>query len=113
MPKSGVDWDVVYDHFPQIIAGMGPQADRIVRKAALDIQANAQTRAAVRTGLLKSSIRARRVGPAHWEVTVGVAYGIYVEYGTVHMAAQPFLRPAIAVVRPAFQRAMKGVVKGA
>lgn len=109
---DGVVWSVVYDKFPAIIAGMAPQADRICRKAALDIQARAQQRAAVRTGAMRSSIHARRVGPAHWEVNVGVEYGLYVEYGTIHMAAQPFMRPSVAEVQPQFQNAMKGVIKG-
>lgn len=113
MASSGFEWEVVYDNFPQIIRGMATKADQIVRKAAFDIQAGAQQRAAVRTGAMRASIHARRVGPAHWEVNVGVEYGVYVEYGTVHMAAQPFLRPSIEAVRPSFNAAMKGVVKGA
>lgn len=107
---NGVTVTVVEDHFPQIIRSLRPKAERIVAKAALDIQANAQTRAPVDTGALRASIQAHRVGPAHWRVTVGVDYGIYQEYGTVHHAAQPFMRPAVAIVRPMFRKAMRGVV---
>lgn len=108
-------WQVLDNQFPKIIAGLEPQARAIVAKAALDIQAHAQGRAPVDTGTLKNSIRARQIGgngatgSVRWQVTVGADYGIYVEYGTVHMAARPFLTPAVDAVRPAFLAAMKQV----
>ena len=34
------------------------------------------------------------LGPGHALVLVGAVYGIFVEFGTVHMRAQPFLLPA-------------------
>jgi len=37
---------------------------------------------------------------------VGANYGVYVETGTKHAAAQPFLGPAVEAVRPAFIRAL-------
>jgi HK97 gp10 family phage protein len=106
-----VTWRVLSNDFPKIIANLEPLAEKIVAKAALDIQAQAQTRAPVRFGFLKASIQATRIGPAHWRVTVGAEYGIYQEFGTVHMAAQPYFRPAIEAVRAGFLQAMKGVVK--
>lgn len=101
--------EVVYNKLPQISAAMRPKAEAIVAKVALDIQAGAQGRAPVRTGTLKNSIQAKRIGPMHWEVWVGVDYGIYVEKGTRHMGAQPFLRPAVDGVRGAFLQAMRKV----
>lgn len=109
--KSDVTWVEVYNHFPKIIRGMKPRAAVIVAKAALDIQAGAQRRAPVDTGTLKASIQAKRISATHWEVWVGVDYGIYLEYGTVHMAAQPYLRPAVADVAAEFRKAMRKVVR--
>lgn len=108
--SSGVHLVVLEDRFPQIIAGMRPRAEKIVAKAALDIQAGAQQRAPVDTGTLRASIRASKVGPCHWQVVVGVDYGVYQEYGTVRNAAHPFMRPAVAAVRRQFRNAMRGVV---
>ncbi len=34
-------------------------------------------------------------GGAHWVVGTSAEYGIYVEFGTSKMEAQPFLRPAV------------------
>lgn len=39
-------------------------------------------------------------------VAVGATYGEYVEYGTVHMPAQPYMTPAIEAVRPSFEAAL-------
>lgn len=105
-----VVWRVTQNNFPAIVAGMEANAERIVAKAALDIEAHAKTRAPVDTGTLKNSIQATRIGDAHWRVTVGADYGLYVEWGTVHMAAQPFFQPAIQAVTPQFLRALRTVV---
>lgn len=105
-----VKWRIVQNDFPKIIAGMEAKADAIVTKAAMDLEAHAKTRAPVDTGTLKNSIQATRVGTAHWRVVVGADYGVYVEWGTSRMAAQPFLQPAIQAVSPGFLQALKSVV---
>lgn len=107
---AGVTWRVVYNHFPKIAAGLEGKAEAIVAKAALDIEAGAKLRAPVDTGTLRASIQASRVGPAHWRVTVGVDYGLYVEMGTRHMAAQPYLHPAVQAAEATFRQAMKGLL---
>lgn len=104
-----VKWKVIQNDFPKIIKGLEDKADLAVTKAAHDIEAHAKANAPVDTGTLKNSIQAIRVGKAHWKVIVGVDYGIYVEYGTVHNAAQPYFRPAIQAVRPEFIRALRSL----
>jgi HK97 gp10 family phage protein len=111
MAADGVHVVVLSNDLGKIAAGMEAKAGRIVRKAALDIQGNAQVRAPVDTGNLRASIIAREVGPTHWQVRVGAEYGIYVEMGTRHMAAQPYLTPAAEFVRAGFLRAMRTVVE--
>lgn len=111
----------------------------IVKKAAFDIERNAKERAPVDTGALRSSIytvlgwggsgygkakgdaQSRRKDakilteiPAQGleaVVAVGVEYGIYVEFGTRRMGAQPYLGPAVEKIRPEFEAAMKELVK--
>ena len=100
---------VVVNHIPAIQAGMEQRAGQIVRKTALDLEAQMKLRAAVDTGFLRSSIQAQKVGRSHWVVTVGAEYGIYVEYGTRFNRAQPFFFPAIGEVRPAFIDAMRSI----
>lgn len=97
------------NNFPRIKAHMVMAAEAETEKAARTIQAGAMQRAAVDTGFLRSSIQAMKVGPAHWRVTVGAEYGIYVEYGTRFMAAQPYFYPAVAEASPAFIAAMRRI----
>lgn len=96
----------------KIAAELEPRAARVVRKAALDLEGHAKGRAPVDTGFLRSSIQAVQVGPLHWQVRVGADYGVYVEYGTRYMAAQPYLNPAADLIRGPFVQAMKSVVAG-
>lgn len=109
--KATLTWRIVQNDFPKIIQGLEVKAELIVRKTALDLEAHAKSRAAVDTGTLKNSIQATRIAPAHWRVVAGVDYGMYVEWGTVNMAAQPFLQPAILAVTPAFLAAIKKVCR--
>lgn len=70
-----------------------PSVDRQIRALAGDILADAQGKAPVRTGALRSSGFADGDDS---EYTIGfeVEYAPYVELGTSHMDAQPFLTPA-------------------
>lgn len=100
---------VVLNNWPAIKAGMILTADNATAKAALDMEAGMKARSAVDTGFLRNSIQARKVGTAHWRVTVGAEYGVYLEYGTRHNRAQPFFFPTIAEVTPAFMAAMRRI----
>lgn len=103
-------YKVIYDGFPKVVTELRLVVDALVAKAALDIEAQAKVRAPVDTGTLKNSIQAVKISHNHWRVTVGADYGVYVEHGTRHMAAQPYFQPAISRVTPAFLAAMKAVV---
>jgi HK97 gp10 family phage protein len=71
--------------------------------------ASARFRCPVDTGALKASIQNKKIGPMHHQVRVGEFYGAYVEYGTRHMAAQPYLRPAIEEQKRIFKAKMAKV----
>ena len=129
-------FEVVYNRIPELSEAIHKAIGRAVRKAAFDIQAEAQRNVPVRTGFLKSSIyvvtkdtstygkalnKAFKGGhdvtrlldevekPEDDEtayVAVGAEYGVYVEYGTCNMSAQPYLTPAFDAVKPAFLEAL-------
>lgn len=103
-------WVIQSNILPAIIASLGPRADAFCAKAAHDIEAIAKANAPVDTGTLRNSIKAVKIATAVWRVIVGVEYGLYVEWGTVHMAAQPYLQPAVNTVRPQFLAAMRTLV---
>lgn len=123
-----------FNHFPDIARALPTVASKIVRKAALDIEAQAKSRAPVDTGFLRSSIytvtadssdygRAGKSGngtmlpeiphppanPPEADVAVGAAYGVYVEYGTSKAPAQPYLAPAVDAVRPGWEAAWRAL----
>lgn len=110
MPQTGVSWVVEQNNWAKISRQLEDQADMIVRKTAMDLEAQAKVRAAVDTGVMRGSIQASAVGPRHWRVTVGAEYGLYVEYGTRFAAPQPFMGPAVDLVWPSFQAAMRKVL---
>jgi HK97 gp10 family phage protein len=69
--------------------GLVPQA---IRKPVADLIASrAQAIAAVDTGYMRDHIAADADGKA---ITSEAGYSGFVEFGTVHMSAQPFMRPA-------------------
>ena len=84
-----------------------------VAATAKDVVAAAKARAPVDTGHLKASIARERVDEHAVAVTVDTrdeshpSYAAFVEYGTRHMAAQPFLRPAVEAAREPFKRAVR------
>jgi HK97 gp10 family phage protein len=117
------------NRFPELAAKLRPAMSQIVRKVAFDIEANAAADAPVDTGFLKSSIytvtsKSSDYGNAGSPpgdssllqeveapgddltayVAVGANYGIYVEYGTRYMAAQPYFIPAVEAGSAAFEQ---------
>ena len=76
------------------------------------VEAYAKAKTPVRTGKLKESIKRERLGPNSHKVTVSAFYGIYVNYGTRYMRAQPFWEPAIQMALDALREEMKQVLHG-
>lgn len=124
---------VVFNHFPEIEAAMREALSEIIRKAALDCEADAKDRAPVQTGFLRNSIYSvthegsdygqggggampkdatllPEIAPAEDALTayvaVGANYGAFVELGTSRMRAQPYLIPAAEAIKPALSEAV-------
>lgn len=100
----------VRSRIPQVSAQVRRRAEQVVAKAALDIEAQAKMRAPVDTGLLKNSIHVEPRSPLERNVSSPVHYSVYQEFGTRHMAAQPYMTPAAEFVRPSFFAAMRRLV---
>lgn len=71
------------------------------RKAAERHVQEAQSRVAVRTGFTRSTIRARNVNQYRTDV-VAAGASIFLEFGTVKMAAQPFFLISAEATRDYF-----------
>lgn len=99
------------------------RADQVVGKIAFDLAADAQANMntvspapageppGIVTGNLKNSIQASKVRQFLWQVVVGASYGIDLEFGTVRMAARPFMRPAINRIVPTIPDEFKAILE--
>lgn len=114
------------------------ELDAAVRATAFAVEGSAKQGAPVDTGALRASIytvtsqgsgggkaaavaSARRpdqafdsggeVKPLTALVVVGAQYGVHLEYGTVHMPAQPYLYPALAAHRETLSREVAAAVR--
>ena len=84
-----------------------PRASAVVRKVALDTEADAKALARVDTGMLRNSITTAVSGDGLTASVVATAsYAIHVEQGTSRMAPQPFMGPATDRNTPKFHEAM-------
>jgi HK97 gp10 family phage protein len=72
----------------------------------------AQQLAPVRTGELRDSIAVETSSDGLVvRIVAGVDYAIFVERGTVYMAAQPFIEPAVAVIKPELIKSLKRILR--
>ncbi len=120
-----------FNHFENIADALPDVLSKVVRKVAFDIQSDAQSLAPRDTGFLANSIYVKTSKDSSYSqieqpskegasllqeveappddqtayVAVGSNYGIYVEYGTVRMPAQPYLTPAVEAGQEALEAA--------
>jgi HK97 gp10 family phage protein len=80
-------------------SGIQRHVHQFLASLAADIKAEAERLVPVRTGYLKSTIYAKI---QEWLAQIGAdaAYALFVELGTKHMHAQPYLWPAIQQYLP-------------
>lgn len=85
------------DNSKQIIGKLNDASRKGVTKACLLVQGQAKSLTPVDTGGLRDSIDYKvedSAGNAEGIVGTAIDYGAYVEKGTVHQRAQPYLMPA-------------------
>ena len=92
---------------------IGPRAQIVVRKTALDIEGDAKAFCPVDTGNLRNSIGhsdLRTVGQSgvlEAEIGPTAAYGKFVEFGTSRQGPAAFMGPALDRREPGFLAAMQ------
>jgi HK97 gp10 family phage protein len=91
-----------FDLLPAILEALPGIIDDHAHTIALKIARDAAELAPKRTGELADSISAERSDDG-WDVIVGADYGPFVELGTIHAAAEPFLTPAAEGAIPDFE----------
>lgn len=101
----------VFNRLPQLAGELKGKGEALVAETARKVAEDAARRAPVRTGALRDSIHPEQRGGG-WYVDVDVPYGVYVEYGTSRMGAQPFLWPALEANRPVYLAAWRAILAG-
>jgi HK97 gp10 family phage protein len=95
----------------ELSAEVEQKTGMVIRKGALDILSESHDDVPVKTGHLKSTGHIVEVSPTRAEIRYDADYALYVEEGTRHMRAQPFLKPAFDHVEPMVMAAIKALVK--
>jgi HK97 gp10 family phage protein len=78
-----------------VAAMAGPAADLTVKQVAAKVEDTMKADAPVLTGELRDSIHSVDDGHAAVLIEADSPHAIFNEFGTVHMAAHPFMRPAL------------------
>lgn len=115
MAKGGIQarYVVIFNRIPELIAAVEAQSRLAPKYVADKIVADAQARAPVDTGYLRSSIHSEsKSAGKEADVIVDAPYGVFVEYGTYKMAAQPFLTPAVEAHKDEFGLKLVEPLKG-
>lgn len=87
-------------------------ASEIEETIAREAVAEAKRRCPVDTGRLQNSIRAENTSEG-WAVGTNVFYSLFVEFGTIHMSAQPYLRPGVRAARMKVKNSLRrGILTG-
>lgn len=66
---------------------------------------------AVVIGNLVNNLQAQPKGPRWARLTSSADYSMYLEYGTVHMAARPFMAPAARYMEEQFENIMGAAMR--
>lgn len=93
---------VTRNDFAKIAHGLEPKLATIVTATTLEIAAHAKEIVPVKTHNLQRSIHTEHPERLRGLAGTDVEYARFVEYGTVNMAAQPYLTPAVEAARAKF-----------
>jgi HK97 gp10 family phage protein len=85
----------------------------VVQRTTMNVHRTAQALAPKDTGTLAGSIRWQvyKGGSPYGRVSTNVEYGLYQEFGTSKMRAQPFMRPALTLEVNEMRERVKELVR--
>lgn len=81
----------------------------VLMAEAVALQTLARRRAARRSGRLRRSIDVKKTKSGKLRIGTDLAYGAYLEFGTRHIRAHPWLMPAVEQIKPQLKAALKAV----
>lgn len=103
---------VVSNRLPRATDAVHAAVVEQVRRSTLEVEERAKQVVPVDTGTLRRSIHSVfEAGGLRGIVGPSVDYGAPVEFGTRHMAARPYMRPAAALVLPRFDDEIRAILR--
>lgn len=123
-----IEVKIVFNRLPRLSREMEAKVADVVKEHALAAKADMQAQMAqaksgrwygahqasapgeapaIDTSELVNSLGAKALKRLVWMVWAGAEYAIHLEYGTVKMAARPFMRPAAKRISKPFFTAMR------
>ena len=101
------------DNSKEVLEAMQQSAVRALEKCGLTAEGSAKKLCPVDTGNLRNSIthEVDEEEPAAY-IGTNVEYAPYQELGTIHMKAQPFLKPAVAANANTYRKIIEDELKG-
>jgi HK97 gp10 family phage protein len=110
--QTGVTVRVVSNDLPKAAAAVHAAVVDQVKRSTFEVQARAQAVVPVRTGTLRRSIHSVfEHGGLRGICGPSVSYGIFVELGTRHQPARPYMRPAAALILPKFAGELRAILR--
>lgn len=98
---------LVDDRLRNLPAHLRQAGRELVLRTAVTIEGQAKILCPVDTGALRASIMVTETGEMSAEVGPHMEYESYVEFGTVHQRAQPYLTPAAEGARPMWDAGLR------
>tara|TARA_R110000824_G_scaffold68237_7_gene176637 strand:+ start:1189 stop:1533 length:345 start_codon:yes stop_codon:yes gene_type:complete len=80
----------------------------IAMETAARAQGNIRNVGAIDTGFMVNTTAARKISDTLWSIGTAAFYGVFIEFGTIHMAARPWLQPAMKVGLQRLATALRG-----
>ena len=103
---------VVSNRLPEASDAVQAAVVEQVKRSTYEVEKRAKEVVPVDTGTLRRSIHSVfERGGLRGIVGPSVDYGAYVELGTRHVAARPYMRPAAALVLPRFADQLKAILR--
>ena len=113
MAAGTVTIRVVSNRLPWAEAAIKQAVVDQVARSTYDVEARAKAVVPVRTGTLRRSIHSIFANGGLTGICgPDTPYDKDIEFGTRHMAARPYMRPAAALVLPRFAEALKAILAG-
>lgn len=100
----------LWSRIPLIVTGSYGKAKRCVERAEANIVRRAKEKSRVDSGEMQGGWQSQNEGVEGY-VFNPVAHTVHNEFGTIHMSAQPMLRPAIDETMPEFEDDLRSIYR--